>query len=116
MSNSDFKSKLLQLRPDVAIELERNRQKRKLALALRALRKEKGLTQKDIAKNSTLSQPLISRLETPTGSLPNWDTIMRYVEACGGHMLLSFSPHEFDESAFVDSQANESEPLVAMAV
>ena len=77
-------------------------QKRKLALALRALRKEKGMTQKDIERNSTLTQPAISRLEAPTGSLPSWDTVMRYIEACNGHMLLGFSAHEFDEAAFRD--------------
>lgn len=116
MTRKSFRSDLHQLRPDAALEIRNNEHKRKLALALRALRKEKGMTQKDIERNSTLTQPAISRLETPTGSLPTWDTVMRYIEACNGHMLLGVSAHAFDEAAFVDSQASDGEPVVALAV
>lgn len=116
MTKKSFRSELRRLRPDAALEIKNNEQKRKLALALRTLRKEKGLTQKDIERRSTLTQPAISRLEAPTGSLPTWETIMRYIEACNGHMLLGVSAHEFDEAAFVNSQTNDGEPLVALAV
>jgi len=116
MTKTSFRSDLRRLRPNAAAESKTHAQKRKLALALRALRKEKGMTQKDIERNSTLTQPAISRLEAPTGSLPSWDTVMRYIEACNGHMLLGFSAHEFDEAAFVASQPKDGEPVVALAV
>lgn len=116
MTKKSFRSELHRLRPDASAEIKNNEQKRKLALALRSLRKEKGMTQKDIERKSTLTQPVISRLEAPTGSLPTWDTVIRYIEACNGHMLLGFSAHEFDEAAFVASQTSNGEPLVALAV
>jgi transcriptional regulator with XRE-family HTH domain len=116
MSKSSFRSELRKFRPDVAAAVKNSENKRKLALALRALRKDKGLTQKDIEKLSTLTQPAISRLESPTGPIPNLDTISRYVEACKGHMILGVSAHAFDEVAFVESQTHNGEPLVALAV
>ena len=103
MAKKSFRSRVLDLRPDLAESRAAHETKRKLALALRALRKEKGLTQKDVETRSTLTQPMISRLEAPTGSLPNWDTVTRYVEACGGHMLVGFSARQFDERKFLKS-------------
>ena len=43
---------------------------------------------------------------TPAGSIPNWETVMRYVEACDGHMLLGFSLDAFDEAAFLREDAD----------
>lgn len=117
MAKKSFRSELHRLRPDVVEENRANELKRKLAMALRALRKKKGMTQKDIERKSDLTQPMISRLEAPTGSLPNWETVMRYVEACDGHMLVGFSGHEFDEAAFVESHVDdENEMVSALAV
>lgn len=116
MPSKSFKADLLKLRPDAAEDLRRNETKRKLAQALRALRKEKGLTQRDIEDRSTLSQPVISRLEAPTGALPNWDTVMRYVEACNGHMLLSLSTRAFDQEALAGTHSDDGDMLVALAV
>ncbi|WP_143534876.1 hypothetical protein [Ruegeria meonggei] len=74
------------------------------------------MTQKDIERNSTLTQPVISRLEAPIGALPNWDTIVRYIEACNGHMLVGFSAHKLDEMDYVDPEASNSELVAALAV
>ncbi len=117
MAEKSFRKRLHALRPDMRDELESNALKRRLALALRALRKAKGMTQKDVERNSTLSQPAISRLEAPTGSLPTWETVMRYVAACGGHMVVGFSEHALDEDAFVAARRNsEDEVVSAVAV
>jgi transcriptional regulator with XRE-family HTH domain len=113
MAEKSFRSQLRERRPDLAREIATSEVKRKLALALRALRKEKGMTQQDVERKSTLSQPMISRLEAPTGSLPAWDTVMRYVAACDGHMLVGFSAHAFDEHAFVKSRKNTSDEMIA---
>lgn len=48
MPNKSFKDEILTLRSDVAASVKENDEKRRLALALRALRKDKGLTQKDV--------------------------------------------------------------------
>ncbi|QFS83451.1 Helix-turn-helix domain protein [Roseivivax sp. THAF40] len=116
MARKSFRSDLNRARPDIAEATRGHEMKRKLALALRALRKEKGLTQKDIEARSDLTQPMISRLEQPTGALPNWDTVTRYVEACGGHMLISFSGAKVDETAFLDAQPPRAETVAAIAV
>ena len=113
MAETSFRSRLLERRPDVVPEIETHALKRKLALALRALRKEKGMTQKDVERRSTLSQPMISRLESPTGSLPAWETVMRYVTACDGHMLVGFSAQAFDEQAFVKARKNKADQMIA---
>jgi transcriptional regulator with XRE-family HTH domain len=113
MAKKDFRSRVLEMRPDAAETRAADEMKRKLALALRALRKRQGLTQKDVETRSALSQPMISRLEAPTGPLPNWDTIRRYVEACGGHMLVGFGAQAFDERAFVTSGRRTTEEVVA---
>lgn len=96
-----FRKSVERARPDLAERARGNEVKRKLALALRALRKERGLTQKDMEARSGLSQSMVSRLEAPTGALPNWETVTRYVAACDGHMLLGFSLQRIDEAAFL---------------
>jgi transcriptional regulator with XRE-family HTH domain len=102
MSTADaFRGRLHAARPDIAERARGNEVKRKLALALRALRKERGMTQRDLEARSGLTQSMVSRLEAPTGSLPNWDTVLRYVEACDGHMMLGFSLGAFDEAALL---------------
>ena len=110
-----FRERLRARRPDIGERAEANALKRKLALALRALRRERGLTQKSVEARSGLSQSMVSRLEAPTGSLPNWETVARYVSACDGHMLLGFSLERFDETAFLGHGAQGS-AISAVAV
>lgn len=110
---STFRDRLRAARPDIAERERRNEVKRKLAMALRTLRKRRGITQVELESRSGLAQSAISRLEAPTGALPQWDTVLRYVEACDGHMLLGFSLGEIDETAFrgeePDRKGSESE-------
>ncbi|SFQ05317.1 helix-turn-helix domain-containing protein [Tranquillimonas alkanivorans] len=88
----DFRARLRMARPDIGPRAEKQAMKRDLALALRALRKRQGLTQKDVEARSGLTQPLISRMESATGSLPTLETLMRYAEACNGQVTLSLRP------------------------
>jgi transcriptional regulator with XRE-family HTH domain len=113
MAETTFRERLRARRPDIAEAEAGSEMKRKLAQALRALRKEKGLTQKDLERRSRLSQPTISRLEAPTGALPNLDTVMRYVEACDGHILVGFAARAFDAEAFVASSRQASGEVVS---
>ena len=113
MNMKNFRSELRRIRPDAVREIKKNEKKREIALKLRSFRKENGMTQKDIERNSTLSQPAISRLESPSGPIPTLDTIKRYIEACGTHVdiTLRISTHESDDEAIRDSQSNGSEPM-----
>lgn len=45
------------------------------------VRKQKGLTQKEVAKKSGLTQQMVSRIETIGGNTPTLDTFMKYVNA-----------------------------------
>ena len=105
----NFRAELRRLRPDVDREIRKNNVRRQLALALRFLRKSKKMTQKDIEQNATLTQSAISKLESPSGPFPTLETIMEYVKACNGHMLLSFSTHEFNRATFDDREFNETD-------
>lgn len=106
MTEIPFRDALRQARPEIAATAPGDGFKRKLALALRALRKGRGMTQRDVEGRSGLSQSMVSRLESPSGPIPNWETVMRYVEACDGHMLLGFSLDAFDEAAFLREDAD----------
>lgn len=113
LAGPSFRRRLEAARPDIAERAQGHDFKRKLALALRALRKERGLTQKDVEARSDLTQSMVSRLEAPTGALPNWDTVMRYVAACDGHMLLGFSLEAIDAAAFLRARSGGEEGVVA---
>ncbi|MBM9593301.1 helix-turn-helix domain-containing protein [Roseitranquillus sediminis] len=65
--------------------------KRRLALWLRAARREARLTQKALAERAGMSQPQISRMEDATGPLPDLSTIHAYLRGCGRVVLLSHS-------------------------
>lgn len=62
MAERSFRSKVLDMRPDVAEAVSENAMKRRMALALRAVRKGKGMTQKDIAAYSKLTPTEISKI------------------------------------------------------
>lgn len=113
MTTPSFRARLRARRPDIAPATPDGAYKRKIALALRALRKDVGLTQQDVERRSGLSQPSISRLESPSGALPNWGTVMRYVEACGGHTLFGLSATAFDEASFLSSRDATQSPVLA---
>ena len=111
-----FRDELRQRRPDLDREIRKNNVRRQLALALRSLRKAREMTQKDIEKNSDLAQSAISKLESPLGPLPTLKTIMKYVQACNGHILLSFSAREFNETDVPDSDSQDKDQQPAVSV
>lgn len=71
---------------------EANRPRRELALALRRMRKARGLTQADVAARTGMSQSHVSKLEAATGPMPELDTMRRYAEACGMAIRIDFQP------------------------
>ena len=81
--------------PAGAALLDQHRTKANLAMALRAMRKTKQMSQADLRHASEeLDRPLtlsmISRLESPTAALPNLENVLRYAAACGAQAELSF--------------------------
>ncbi|WP_108500938.1 helix-turn-helix domain-containing protein [Paracoccus indicus] len=81
--------------PEGAAVLDRNQAKASIALALRAMRKKRNMTQSDLQRASRkhgrpLTQAMISRMESPIGHLPNIDSVMRYAQACDGKLDFMF--------------------------
>lgn len=70
---------------------ERARRRHELASTVRALRKERGLSQQDLAKRIGTSQAAIARLELG-GSEPRLDTLERIADALEVELLLDFVP------------------------
>lgn len=51
------------------------------------LRKEKGLTQRELAKSANLTQPAIARLESKA-AIPQLDTLLKVAAALGYNLAL----------------------------
>lgn len=85
-----IKSRLAEEDADLAREIAAEAPQRKLALALRSLRKRAGLTQAEVARVSGLAQPHISRLESATGPSPSPETLRRFAQACNARMEMTF--------------------------
>ncbi|WP_170566017.1 helix-turn-helix domain-containing protein [Ruegeria atlantica] len=83
MKPNELHKELIKIRPGLEEFLDRNERKRNLALALRSIRKRAGLTQEQVAELTGMKQNAISKLESPSGPMPNTDTLHRYAEACG---------------------------------
>lgn len=57
-----------------------------IAACLKKIRKEKKLTQKDIAKKSGLSQQMISKIESYNGN-PSFESFVKYCDSIGINLL-----------------------------
>jgi HTH-type transcriptional regulator / antitoxin HipB len=67
------------------------RRRHELASTVRALRKERGMSQQDLAKRVGTSQAAIARLELG-GSEPRLQTLQRIADALDVDLLLGFGP------------------------
>ena len=76
-------------------ELERswrdNASRRELSMALVAMRKAEGLTQRRLADRLGWKQPQVARLESATGPWPHADSLRAYASACGRSVGLVFA-------------------------
>lgn len=90
MKPNEFRKELEKLRPELKEYLDKNERKRNLALALRGVRKRAGLTQVELAERADMTQNFVSKLESPSGPMPNTDTLHRYAAACGVVAMVGF--------------------------
>ena len=88
---TEFARGMLARDPELKKRWDANASKRRLAMWLRAARREAGLTQKALAQRAGMSQPQISRIEDVTGPLPDLATIHDYLRGCGRVVMLSHS-------------------------
>ncbi len=93
--DQDALARMRAAHPAGAALLDQHQADANLALALRSLRKSKGMTAADVRRASAdLGRPLtpamVSGLESPIAALPQLDQIVRYAAACGAQVELSF--------------------------
>ena len=62
---------------------EQTAPRRKISLVLVGLRKQAGLSQKEVAARARWDKAFVSRLESATGGVPDAETVARYAAACG---------------------------------
>jgi transcriptional regulator with XRE-family HTH domain len=78
-------------------------------MQIRALRKQHGWNQDDLAKVLGAKQPWVSALETPGGNIPNLNTLLKVAAAFDVGLLVWFAPfselvtrdHRFSPDDFV---------------
>jgi transcriptional regulator with XRE-family HTH domain len=69
-----------------------------VALAVRAMREQGGLTQFELAKRIGSSQPSVARIEKGIGyRTPQWETLAKIARALGKQLKLSFVDVEHAE-------------------
>lgn len=94
-----------------------------VALQVRALRRQRGLSQDEVAKRAGTKQPKISNIESPKEGdrLPNWElaTLDRVAQALGTRVRVSFETYGtlIDESDSLTSESlrrpePENDPLL----
>ena len=81
-------------RADAVDLLESNPLRAQIARQLRTARKEAGLTQAQLSAESGMSQPVISGMESPTGPMPEVESMDRFMRACGKKLWLGFDTAE----------------------
>ncbi len=74
------------------------------ATLVRSTRLREGMTQAELARRAGVTQPVVSRAETP-GANPRYATLERLVRAAGAQLELSAAPVEIpdvDESQILE--------------
>lgn len=89
--------------PEFRYRFEQRKMVHGLALVVRGLRKNAGLTQAQLAAKIGVKQPMIARIERGIAqSKPSWTTLHRIVVALGGQLKLSFMTHVTDNEPVVE--------------
>ena len=77
-------------RNDALLESQGMASRMEIALCLLAARKNRGLSQVELARRAGWKPQFVARLESLNGRLPNLSSIMRYGRACGTDVGLLF--------------------------
>ena len=92
-----------QLSPEFRHHYEQRRLIHEVALAVRRMREEAGLTQVQLARAIGTSQPTIARLEKGLDPrTPRWDTLSRIAGALGKQLRLTFEERAGGSPEFVE--------------
>jgi len=85
-------------RPEFRDAFRDRRMVHAVAVAVRAMREQAGLTQAELAKRIGSSQPSVARIEKGLGyRTPQWETLNKIARALGRQMKLSFVEADAEE-------------------
>ena len=91
--HSEVMAKAMQ-NPEFRYHYEQRKIVQEIALAVRGMRRQAGMTQVQLAKLVGVSQPMIARIEKGAGTVaPGWNTLRRVCIALGKQLRLSFVDH-----------------------
>ena len=77
-----FVQKTFAERPELARAWEQKSPLREIAIALTKLRRDAGLTQRQVAEKAGWKQPYVARLESGLDHMPSPETVARFAEVC----------------------------------
>ncbi len=92
--------------PEFRYHYEQKKTVHEIALAVRGMRRQAGMTQAQLAKRVGVSQPMIAKIEKGRGTVaPGWDSLRRVCIALNKQMRLSFvDQFEMDHLVEVDGK------------
>lgn len=90
-SAAEIQQQLLRDNPELARAWEAGEPRRRLSMALLAMRKSAGLTQRALAAITGWKQPQVARMESATGPWPTREALHDYASACGRTVGLVFA-------------------------
>jgi transcriptional regulator with XRE-family HTH domain len=77
--------------PGLRREWERTAPERAIADALVGFRRDRGLSQGELARAAGWDQAFVSRLESGRAGMPTLETLARYARVCDGHARLALA-------------------------
>jgi transcriptional regulator with XRE-family HTH domain len=104
--------------PEFRHHFEQRRLVHEVAIVVRSMREQAGLTQARLAKLVGVSQPMIARMERGLDQrTPRWETLRRVGLALGKQLKLSFVEGDGDEPLVeVDGMPPKGPPMAAERV
>ena len=99
---AELREQLMREDPALAEAWEAGEPRRRLSMALVAMRKSAGLTQRGLAAITGWKQPQVARMESATGPWPSREALHDYAGACGRTVGLVFA-HPKSGGMHIDS-------------
>lgn len=86
---STLRQEVLEKRPKVQAEIDNLSESNRWVLLLKSMRREAGITQRELAERTGWEQSYIARLESlGNKTVPSLKTMRRYSEACGTDLAI----------------------------
>ncbi len=102
--------------PEFRLHYEQRKLVHEVAVAVRAMRKQAGMTQAQLAAQVGVSQPMIAKIEKGIEQrAPHWEMLGKVCVALGKQMRLSFRDREENETHLVEVDGRPASAFEAAA-